>query len=149
MSNVDASGLAASLRKARRARRLSLRDLADQIGVSFNTLSRVERGFWPDLKNYQAIVGWLELPASTFLGPLESASTPDVITKHLFSDPLLSAEGAEEIATLVQRMYSKLAEPVPAYAVHMRSAGTFVPAAGNALGQMIENMHSALVAEDS
>lgn len=148
MSDVDSSGLAAALRKARRVKQLSLRDLADEIGVSFNTLSRVERGFWPDLKNYRAIVQWLDLPPSTFLGAAETTSTPEVITKHLLADPLLSAQGAEKIAVLVQRMYSKLAEPTPAYAVHMRSAGTFVPAAGNALGLMIENMHAALLDED-
>src|SRR5258708_74024 len=59
--------LGPALGATRRKRHLSLRDLADLIGVSLNTLSRVERGQMPDLKNYQRIVEWLELPADTFL----------------------------------------------------------------------------------
>jgi transcriptional regulator with XRE-family HTH domain/NTP pyrophosphatase (non-canonical NTP hydrolase) len=37
-----------------------LRDTAKEIGVSHATLSRVERGYPPNLENYQKICGWLK-----------------------------------------------------------------------------------------
>lgn len=145
---VPIGGLGAALRRERKARHLSLRDLAVEIDVSFNTLSRVERGYLPDLTNYNRIVKWLGVPASTFLESNKSvAPTPDVIAKHLFADPNLSVEGASRIASLVQELYNSLAEPRPAYSVHLRSAKTFLPDAGNALGQLLEDMHDRLAQE--
>lgn len=151
MSDSDSkASLAAALRRERSARRLSLRDLAAEIDVSFNTLSRVERGYWPDLTNYNRIVRWLGLPASTFLdAPEGSPGTPDVIAKHLMADPMLSADGAVKIAALVQEMYLNLARIQPSYSVHLRSAKTFLPEAGNALGQLIQDMHGELAKEPS
>src|SRR3954468_15847515 len=91
-----------ALRAQRRARRLSLRDLSDEIGVSFNTLSRVERGHVPDLENYRRIAMWLDIPTESFLEP--ASSTPEVITRHLRADKSLSADAAESIASIVQEM---------------------------------------------
>src|ERR1017187_1613674 len=99
MSDYDnALQLGALLKATRRARRLTLRDLADQIGVSFNTLSRVERGHLPDLGNFQRIVDWLDVPAERFLGaPADVISTPAVIARHLRSDQRLTREAAAKI----------------------------------------------------
>jgi len=36
-----------------------VREVAREIGISHATLSRVERGFHPDLENYQKITRWL------------------------------------------------------------------------------------------
>jgi transcriptional regulator with XRE-family HTH domain len=36
-----------------------VREVAKEIGISHATLSRVERGFHPDLENYQKITRWL------------------------------------------------------------------------------------------
>src|SRR6266545_1961337 len=103
MAEPDISNLGAILKARRRAKRLSLRDLAAETGVSLNTLSRVERGHVPDLKNFQRIVDWLELPAETFLeDATEMSSTPEIIVRHLRSDPRLSENAAEEIARLVE-----------------------------------------------
>ena len=57
------------LREARRARGLSVRAAAELIdGVSFNTLSRLERGRDVNLSNATAIMRWLEQPAPSGLG---------------------------------------------------------------------------------
>lgn len=141
--------LSEALRRERRARRLSLRDLAAEIGVSFNTLSRVERGYWPDLKNYNRIVQWLDIPSAEFLNPSVPQQTTDVISRHLFADPRLSADSAVSIAALVEEMYGRLAAPRPAYAVHMRSARTFLPPAGNVLADIVADMYEALEREGS
>lgn len=53
------------LREARRAQHLNLRDAADQIGVSFNSLSRFERGRDMMLGNAIAVLRWLDHPPET------------------------------------------------------------------------------------
>lgn len=53
--------LPARLRAARTARRLNLRETASRTGVSFNTLSRIERGVGsPTVSNAIAVMRWLD-----------------------------------------------------------------------------------------
>jgi transcriptional regulator with XRE-family HTH domain len=141
-SNVPRLG--AMLRARRVEKRLSLRDLADQIGVSLNTLSRVERGHVPDLKNFQRIVDWLELPAESFLDRTGESSTPEAIARHLRSDQRLTEEAARKIVELVEEMYHKLVAEQTPLAVHLRSARLFTPAAGALLAEILSDMESSL-----
>lgn len=144
------AGLGEALRTERRRRRLSLRDLADEIGISFNTLSRVERGHLPELKNYERIVRWLGAPGqSLFEVSGQEPSTPELIAKHLYTDSRLDPEAASELMALIQDMYATLAKPKPAFAVHLRSSQTFLPEAGNLLAEALEDMHATLAQECS
>lgn len=117
-----------------------------------NTLSRVERGFVPDLKNFQRIVEWLGVSADNFL---EGASadvtpqTPAIIARHLHADSRLSDEAAEQIAGLVDEMYQKLANSRPALAIRLRSAQTFTPAAGVLLAEILSEMSAVLEADEN
>lgn len=138
--------LGAMLKARRRAKRMTLRDLADEIDVSFNTLSRVERGHLPDLKNFRRIVDWLEVPAEMFLDPLEQElSTPEIIARHLRSDARLTREAASQIAKLVEDMYRSVLREQPRVAVHLRSAKTFTPAAGALLAEVLTEMQRELL----
>ena len=143
--------LGQALRSERRRRRMSLRDLADEIDVSFNTLSRVERGHLPDLTNYNRIVTWLSQPGLTLLGGNEASgsSTPELVAKQLYTDPRLKPEHANEIMSLVQAMYEQLAAPKPSFAVHLRSGQTFLPEAAGLLSAALTEMHSALLEENN
>ncbi len=147
MPDTGSSKLGAALKARRRAKRLTLRDLSDEIGVSFNTLSRVERGHVPDLKNFQRIVDWLEMPAELFTDVDEEVSTPEVIARHLRSDRRLSDEAASKIHGMVEEMYRKLAGERPALAIHLRSAKTFTPQAGVLLADILDDFQTALLAE--
>lgn len=53
------ANLGTRLLARRHERKLSLRAAADEVGVSFNTLARVERGSMPSGHNYEAIMSWL------------------------------------------------------------------------------------------
>jgi len=144
--------LGAMLKAERRSRRLSLRDVSDETGVSINTLSRVERGHLPDLKNYQRLVDWLGVPADTFLEstqPESPAGTLDLVARHFRTDQSLTPEAAEKLTSMVQDMYGKLASERPRLAVHMRSAKTFTPAAGALLADILSGMQTALEAEET
>lgn len=142
------SSLGAVLKARRREKRLSLRDLADETGVSFNTLSRVERGHIPDLKNFERIIAWLDVPASTFLKADEMPSTPQAITRHLLADRNLSREAATQIAEIVEEMYRTLVGERPQVAVHLRSAKTFTPAAGALLADILAEMQSTILHDE-
>jgi transcriptional regulator with XRE-family HTH domain len=142
----NTSNLGIILKARRHEKRLSLRDLSDQTGVSLNTLSRVERGHIPDLKNFRRLVDWLELPAETFLERPGEASTPETIARHLRSDRRLSSEAAAKIATIVEEMYHELGGHGPVVALHLRSAKTFTPAAGSLLGNILTEMQANLEA---
>jgi transcriptional regulator with XRE-family HTH domain len=140
------SQLGAVLKARRRAKRLSLRDLSAEIGVSLNTLSRVERGHVPDLRNFQRIVDWLDLPAETFLEqPADTVTTPEIIVRHLRSDPRLSGRAVDEIAQLVETLYHRLVNEQPKVAIHLRSAKTFTPAAGALLAEILGEIQSGLL----
>jgi transcriptional regulator with XRE-family HTH domain len=59
------------LREARRARGLSLRAAAGEIGMSFSTVTRIEAGADYTLSNATAVLEWLDQR------PADSGSKPD------------------------------------------------------------------------
>lgn len=139
------SELGALLKARRREKRMSLRALSDQIGVSFNTLSRVERGQVPSRASFQRIIDWLEIPAESFAELSDvDVSTPEVIARHLRSDSKLSSGAADQIAGLVEEMYHRLRAEQPTLAVHLRSSKTFTPAAGVLLSEILLEMRRTL-----
>jgi transcriptional regulator with XRE-family HTH domain len=146
MPDPNIATLGAILRARRREKHLSLRDLADQTGVSLNTLSRVENGHVPDLKNFQLILDWLEMPAERFLEPPGQASTPEVIARHLRADQRLPHDAATKIAELVEEMYHKLVGEQPTLSLHLRSAKTFTPGASALLAEILSDMETNLQA---
>lgn len=146
MADPAGSKLGATLKARRRAKRMTLRDLSAEIGVSYNTLSRVERGHIPDLKNFQRIVDWLEMPAEAFTHAADVPTT-EVIARHLRSDNRLTEEAATKIASVVEEMYHSLVAERPPLAIRLRSAKTFTPAAGALLADILGDMQSALLSE--
>src|SRR5271154_1628742 len=144
MAEPEIANLGAILRARRRTKHLSLRDLHELTGVSVNTLSRVENGHVPDLKNFRLIVEWLELPAERFLENAGEASTPEVIARHLRADRRLPEAAARQIVEMVEEMYHKLIGEQPALSLHLRSAKTFTPAAGALLADILGDMQANL-----
>lgn len=144
MPDPDIADLGSVLRSRRRKKNLSLRDLADETGVSLNTLSRVERGHVPDLKNFQLIIEWLDVPAEHFLEGTPGSSTPEVIARHLKADRRLPSEAASKIAELVEDMYHKLTAEQPTFSLHLRAAKTFTPGASVLLAEMLDEIQTKL-----
>jgi transcriptional regulator with XRE-family HTH domain len=146
MPESDFSSLGPILKSRRREKRLTLRELADIIGVSINTLSRVENGHVPDLKTFGLIIEWLGLPAEQFLdaGP---TSTTQSITRHLRNDPRLSPEAAEKLAEQFEEMYRSLRNEEPRLSLHLRSATTFTPKASALMASVLSDIQVNLLAE--
>jgi transcriptional regulator with XRE-family HTH domain len=147
MADPRIANLGAILRSRRREKHLSLRDLHELTGVSVNTLSRVENGNVPDLKNFRLIVEWLELPAERFLERAGEASTPEVIARHLRADRRLPEAAARQIVEMVEEMYHTLVSEQPSLSLHLRAAKTFTPGASTLLAEILGEMQSKLQAD--
>jgi transcriptional regulator with XRE-family HTH domain len=144
---IDIETLGVLLRHERiRRGRLSLRAVAEQAEVPFNTLARVEKGDLPDLANFRRIVAWLGLPPERFFQPaqIRTENTPDLIAAQLARDPNLSEASAETIASLVRDLYTRLVTTDDGVRPHLRAAPTFTPAAARKLGDMMQRMQDKL-----
>src|SRR5260370_9898469 len=101
-SGVNTSELGGAVRRRREQQGLSLRDVADETGVSASTLSRIENGTGkPDADNIARLAAWLDMPIEPVLHrargsadpkpvvyyPHESA--PEIVQAHLRADPHL------------------------------------------------------------
>ena len=149
--NLRVGDLAKLLRDRRATKGLGLRAAAEEAGVSFNTLARVERGHVPDIETFSRMARWVGRSPADFLGPgrVTLDSTPEVIETHLRGDPALSADAADAIAGLVRQLYDRLAEPTEvATAFHLRSASTFKPEASALLAELLVEMNRALAKEE-
>ena len=143
--------LAKLLRDRRATKGVGLRAAAEEAGVSFNTLARVERGHVPDIETFSRIARWVGRSPAEFLEPgsVTSDSTPELIEAHLRGDPALSSDAAEAIAALVKQLYDRLAEPAEvATAFHLRAASTFTPEASVLFAELLSEMHQALLGEE-
>ncbi len=74
--------LPALVRERRQALGVSLREAAEWTGVSFNTLSRIERGGSASAENVVRLLRWLDqdvtpMPAAQFDALASSLGTPD------------------------------------------------------------------------
>lgn len=65
-THIDVPGLYAALDGARRARGLSWRQLAAEVGCSPSTMTRLANGHRPDADAFVALSSWLKMPAENF-----------------------------------------------------------------------------------
>ena len=132
----------------RQRRGLSLREAAEEIGIPFNTLARVEKGHLPDLPKFKRLVEWCAADINQFFEAGERAtSTTDIIAAHLRADGNLTSEAADRIAGIVKELYQALAQPQEVVAVHLRAAKTFRADGARALGELLSDLNQALVEE--
>lgn len=139
------------LKNQRDTRGIGLRTAAQEAGVSFNTLARVERGHVPDIETFGRLAAWVGRSPADFLGQarIRSDSTPDQIEISLRGDPALSPEAAQRISGIVREFYDQLAKPGEvAIACHLRAASTFSPEASELFSELLSEMHEALLNED-
>lgn len=132
----------------RKRRGLSLRDAADELGIPFNTLARVEKGHIPDLPKFKRLVEWCGADINQFFEMQEKpTATTDIIATHLGADRNLPPGAAEHIAGIVKDLYQALARPQDIAAVHLRAAKTFRPDAARVLGNILSDLNEALIKE--
>jgi len=94
--NIEAFGR--KLAGARGSR--GVRAVAKEIGVSAATLSRVERGYMPDLETFGKICRWLKVDPAEVLGIDISESRPSV-SVHFKKDAAIHPDTAKALAELI------------------------------------------------
>src|SRR5580704_6660253 len=100
---------------------LSLREASAASGVPVATLSRIEQGRMPDLGTFRRVVEWIGEKPERFFAPTERVeNTADTIAEHLRSDPALTDDAADKIASIVRDLYESLASSGPRIALHLR-----------------------------
>ena len=100
MSNLNVNQLARLL--AERTEKQGLRSVAKEIGVSPATLSRVQRGYLPDLETFRKICGWLKIDPGEILGlnPKPKDEMPKVAV-HFKKDAAVTPKTAQALAQMV------------------------------------------------
>src|SRR3984893_14642841 len=77
-----------------------IRAAAKEIGLSHATLSRVERGFLPDLENYKKICKWLGVDLEASPKPKKTSQASGVAQVHFRKKPTTSPDTAHALAEL-------------------------------------------------
>src|SRR5438874_1690551 len=120
-TGVNTSELGSAVKRRREERGFSLRDLADQTGVSASTLSRIENGTGkPDADNIARLASWLEMPIERVMhhghrNPADPKpvvyypheSTPEIVEAHLRADKHLTADTAKALSELFRVAYAQ------------------------------------------
>lgn len=124
-SLVNTIELGRAIRRKREETGLSLRDVADETGVSASTLSRIENGTGkPDADNIARLTGWLNVPVERIMTGREANSdgdsavvyfpreaTPDIVEAHLRADRNLTPETAKALSELFRVAYTQFSHP--------------------------------------
>ncbi len=124
-SLVNTVELGRAIRRKREELGLSLRDVADETGVSASTLSRIENGTGkPDADNIARLTGWLDMPMERVMGARKAEgggeeavvyfpheATPDIVEAHLRADRNLTPETAKALSELFRVAYQQFSAP--------------------------------------
>ncbi|HEY9286195.1 MAG TPA: helix-turn-helix transcriptional regulator [Pyrinomonadaceae bacterium] len=123
-SLVNTVELGRAIRRKREEAGLSLRDVANETGVSASTLSRIENGTGkPDADNIARLTGWLEVPIERVMsGQAEGDEskavvyfpqepTPSIVEAHLRADRNLTPETAQALSELFRVAYAQFSHP--------------------------------------
>lgn len=146
---VDMAALGSLLRSRRKDAGLSVRQAAEDAGVSFSTVTRVESGAQPDLATFLKLCAWLRVRPEEFFrtGGRRDRSTVDAVVQHLYADPALDSGAAERIASVVRDLYGALAsqaEPPVAIACHLRAAPVMRAGVPEKLHQLLNDLHEGV-----
>ncbi len=122
-SLVNTIELGRSIKRKREEAGLSLRDVADETGVSASTLSRIENGTGkPDADNIARLSGWLNMPMERIMSGrganagdgaaspviyFPQEAMPDIVEAHLRADRSLTPETAKALSELFRVAYTQ------------------------------------------
>ena len=124
-SLVNTIELGRAIRRKREEQGLSLRDVADETGVSASTLSRIENGTGkPDADNIARLTAWLNMPMERVMGRHDAdseesravvyfpqESMPEIVEAHLRADRNLTPETAKALSELFRVAYAQFSHP--------------------------------------
>lgn len=78
-----------------------VRETAKKIGISHGTLSRLERGYLPDLETFAKVCKWLRIDPAEVLGVTPQLRTTPTAAVHCRKDQVLAPATAQALAQLI------------------------------------------------
>lgn len=99
MANVNIQMLGRMLIEKRGDR--GIRAVAQEIGVSAATLSRVERGFLPDIETFSKICEWVGVDPASVLGVKVNTGQIPKVAVHFKKEAALAPTTAQALAKMV------------------------------------------------
>jgi transcriptional regulator with XRE-family HTH domain len=93
----------------REAKGFSWRELANQLGITPSTFTRMAQGRRPDVDTFATLLRWLAMPADAFTHSerrkVEEAEPMAMISSYLRSAKNVSAQEAEALEDIVKAAY--------------------------------------------
>ncbi len=80
---------------------IGIRATAKEDGTSPATLSRIERGYLPDLETFRKVCDWLEVNPGDVLGSKAASGDSHRATVHFKKDKTVSKETAQALAQMI------------------------------------------------
>ena len=81
---------------------VGVRAAAKEIGISAATLSRVERGFLPDIETFSKICRWLNIDPGDVIGGIpQSVNSRPKVAVHFKKDSALAPTTAQALAQMI------------------------------------------------
>lgn len=111
MNIIFDSYLFAAALRTRRGER-SLRDVAEETGISASTLSRIENGETPDMETFLLLSAWTGWPTNAFLHENQDRNTVQLIEQTLREDGILTPNVIEAFLVLLQAVRGRSARVV-------------------------------------
>ena len=78
-----------------------IRITADKIGISASTLSRIERGYLPDLEIFKLICDWLEVNPGDILGSKIDSKQVSLPAVHFRKENTTEPDTAKHLADMI------------------------------------------------
>ncbi|HZE68928.1 MAG TPA: helix-turn-helix transcriptional regulator [Pyrinomonadaceae bacterium] len=78
-----------------------IRETAKEIGISHGTLSRLERGYLPDLETFKKICAWLDVNPNDVLSVATPSPTVPSAAVHFRKKEALAPETAQALAEMI------------------------------------------------
>jgi len=116
--NVEA--LYAALDEQRRARGISWRQVAQEVGISPSTLTRLGKRKRPDVDSFGALVKWLGVAADEFLRrDIDEFLRRDIdpmvmVSSYLRARKELSSKSVSALENIIRAAYNSLKDKPPA-----------------------------------
>jgi len=103
----NAGGFYAALDATRQSRGVSWRQVAQEIGISQSTLTRLAQGKRPDVDSLAKLANWSRLSVDSFITRDVEVETEPLagISTYLRADKSLSPEAAAALETLIRVTY--------------------------------------------
>jgi transcriptional regulator with XRE-family HTH domain len=113
-TTVDVEALYAALDSKRKAQETSWREIARELEISPSTFSRMAQGRRPDVDTFATLVGWLGMPAESFMRSTRKeadATTEEpvaMVSSYLRSARNIEPEDAEALEEIFRAAYKRL-----------------------------------------